>query len=89
MQLKLPSQEFSFSFSSLSLSDDQGLAVAYATALRIDVRPEGGPLGTNLVDTLLIDASELLHQLERRAAIDKEFAGLEPDAPSIQSSFLI
>jgi hypothetical protein len=52
LRLKLPSQEFSFSFSAMSLADDPALAVAYSTSLRMDARSEGGPLGEQTVDAL-------------------------------------
>jgi hypothetical protein len=64
MQLALPSQEFSFSFATMALADDQALAVAYASSLRVHARAgQGG----DVQDVLALDAAELVYQLQHRA----------------------
>ena len=64
MQLALPSQEFSFSFATMAMADDQALAVAYASSLRVHTRVGQG--GTPQ-DVLALDVTELVYQLQHRA----------------------
>ena len=64
MQLALPSQEFSFSFATMAMADDQALAVAYASSLRVHTRVGQGGVAQ---DVLALDVTELVYQLQHRA----------------------
>ena len=64
MQLALPSQEFSFSFATMAMADDQALAVAYGSSLRVHTRAGQGGVAQ---DVLALDVAELVYQLQHRA----------------------
>lgn len=67
LKLKLPSQEFSFAFSKLSLVDDPTLAVAFALSLHVESVERHRVNGESaIVEIQYLDSAHLVHQLSHR-----------------------